>query len=72
MVDSTHVDPIELLQVICEGCLDRLAGRPLWANPYDPKTAMEQFSAWWLAWKRADRLLDERLQQEARRWLEAA
>lgn len=66
------VQPLELLETIVEAAVDRFCGRPLWANPYSPETAMEQFTAWWLAWREADRLLDLYAQEEARRWLEAA
>ncbi len=62
---------LELVGVVVEGALDRVAGRPRAKNPYSWEHAQDAHEAWRWGWDDADRLMLFRFQDEVRRWLEA-
>jgi hypothetical protein len=64
--------PLALVGVVVAAVIDRIAGRPRHANPYNPITAMDAHAAWSWGWDEADALIPLRLQQEAKRWLREA
>jgi hypothetical protein len=58
--------------ILVEGAVDCVLGRPRNANPY-PLDAARSHHVWWIkAWDEARDLLDVRGAEEASRWLREA
>jgi hypothetical protein len=60
------------LGVVAEGVADAIFGRPITANPYDPRFAAEAHAAWAIGWREGRWHLEIRGQEEAARWLREA
>lgn len=61
---------LALADVIAEGALDHLCGRPRGENPYSPEHAAEGWAAWDAGWNAAT-ALRYRIPDESLRWRRA-
>lgn len=61
---------LALADVIAEGVVDHLCGRPRGENPYSPEHAAEGYAAWAAGWNSAS-ALRYRVLEECLRWRRA-
>ncbi len=69
---SEPLSALQLFPLVAEGAVDRVCGRPRSANPYCVQAAPDWATAWECGWDAANEHCGVRVQEEARRWLEAA